>query len=980
MRISPAQVLGAMARKAVMTETEAQLEAGLVERLTALGWAPVTLPDEAAMLANLKAQLEAYNQVQLSDPEFARVLNHLDRSSVFERAKILRDRYELTREDGSRLFLEFFNTREWRQNRFQVAQQVAQEGTYKTRYDVTLLINGLPLVQIELKRRGLEIKEAFNQINRYHRHGYGAGRGLFQYVQVFVISNGVNTRYYANNRKQSFQQTFTWSLEDNIAINQLSEFADVFLDQCHVAKMIARYVVIHEGDRQLMVLRPYQYYAVEAMLAAIRAESRGGYIWHTTGSGKTLTSFKAAQLIHEMEGVDKVLFVVDRADLDYQTTREFNAYSDGSVDGTHNTHNLVRQMTGGAKLIVTTIQKLNAAISRSQFLEQMAPLAGKRIVFIFDECHRSQFGDTHKRITNFFTNYQLFGFTGTPILKENANKSEAIARTTKDLFGECLHRYIITDAIRDGNVLKFGIEYWGRLRARDGGLIDEKVAGIDTQEFYDNPDRIDAIVDWIIANHGRKTHSRDFTALLAVSSVDTLIQYYERFRAKKAAGEHDLRVVTIFTYGANEDDKDANGLIQEPEFEIGGEGAANLHSRDALERIIGDYNAMYGTAFSTRDSVGFYSYYKDIAKRIKERERENASARDRVDVLLVVAMFLTGFDAKKVNTLYVDKNLQHHGLIQAYSRTNRVFNEVKSQGNIVAFRNLKPATDAAIRLFADREAPDEVLVEPYEVYVNRFNAAVQTLLALTPTVDAVDALVDETERLAFVKAFRALARLKNILDVFAEFTWNHLDMDPQAFDDFKSKYLDLHDRTRRDREEGVVSIINDVDFELELIREDKISVAYILQLLRDYKDDERRGQVFSDEDRERRIASILDMVSSDTVLRSKRELIQKFIERSMHNVTAGDDVTPAFERFWSEERAQAIQTLCEDEQLDRAKLDQLIGNYVFSHNVMRDDVVRALQTPPRILERRRVVDRVLERMTSLIRTFDDDLGGLELSA
>lgn len=960
-----------------MIETEAQLEAGLVERLVALGWTAVSLPDEAAQLANLKAELEAFNQIQLSEAEFARVLNHLDRSTVFERAKTLRDRYELTREDGTRIFLEFFNGREWRQNRFQVAQQVAQAGVYANRYDVTLLINGLPLVQIELKRRGLEIKEAFNQINRYHRHSFGAGRSLFQYVQLFVISNGVDTRYYVNNRKQSFKQTFTWSREDNTPINRLSDFADVFLDQCHIAKMIGRYIVLHEGDRQLMVLRPYQYYAVEAMLAAVASGSRGGYIWHTTGSGKTLTSFKAAQLINELEGVDKVLFVVDRADLDYQTTREFNAYSDGSVDGTHNTHNLVRQMTGGAKLIVTTIQKLNAAISRPQFLEQMGPMAGKRIVFIFDECHRSQFGETHKRITSFFTNYQLFGFTGTPILVDNANKSGALAQTTAGLFGDRLHQYIITDAIRDGNVLRFGVEYWGRLKARDGNLIDEKVAGIDTQEFYDNPDRIDAIVDWVIANHNRKTHSRDFTAIFAVSSVDTLIQYYEAFRAKKAAGVHDLRVVTIFTYGANEDDKDANGLIQEPEFEIGPETPANLHTRDALERFIGDYNALYGTSFSTRDSFGFYSYYKDIAKRIKERERENAKPQDRVDVLLVVAMFLTGFDAKKVNTLYVDKNLQHHGLIQAYSRTNRVLNEVKSQGNIVAFRNLKPATDAAIRLYADREAPDTVLVEPYEVYVSRFNIAVDDLLSVTPTVDDVDNLPDEMARLAFVRAFRALARLKNILNTFSEFDWEDVTLDAQIFEEFKSKYLDIHDQTRKVSEEGVVSIVSDVDFELELIREDKINVAYILQLLRDYKEDETRGRILTDDDRKGRLSSILDMLSTDVVLRSKRELIEKFIDRSMPGVAAGQEVTPAFERFWSAERAAAVQTLCADEGLDPERFDQLMRNYVFSHNVMREDVVKALRTQPRILERRRVIDRVIERMSGLVRTFDDDMGLLE---
>ncbi|MDP1840862.1 MAG: type I restriction endonuclease subunit R [Reyranella sp.] len=959
------------------TQTEAQLEDGLIVRLTELGWDRVVIRGADELIKNLKVQLEAHNKVRLTDAEFGRVLNHLDKGNVFERAKTLRDRYDLTREDGSRLFIEFMNTREWCQNHYQVAHQIGQEGSYQNRYDVTLLVNGLPLVQIELKRRGLEIKEAFNQVNRYHRHSYAAGRGLFQYVQLFVISNGVDTRYYANNRKQSFKQTFTWSREDNTPINQLSDFADAFLDKCHVSKMIAKYTVLHEGDRQLMVLRPYQFYAVEAMTGRVKNSTKGGYIWHTTGSGKTLTSFKASQILTEMDGVDKVVFVVDRADLDYQTTREFNAYSDGSVDGTHNTHNLIRQLTGTAKLIVTTIQKLNTAISRPRFLEQMAPLANQRIIFIFDECHRSQFGDTHKRITGFFRNYQMFGFTGTPIFAANANRSEAIARTTKDLFGECLHKYVITDAIRDGNVLRFSIEYWGKLRQRDGSLIDEKVAGIDTREFFENPDRIEGVVDWIISNHARKTHDRDFTAILAVGSVDALLQYYESFRFKKAASGHDLRIATIFTYGTNEDDKDANGLISEPEFEIAGGATENRHSREALDSFIADYNAMFGTAFNTKDTLSFYAYYKDIAKRIKERERENFNESDRVDILLVVSMFLTGFDAKKVNTLYVDKNLKHHGLIQAYSRTNRVLNEVKSQGNIVAFRNLKAATDDAIRLFADKDASETILIDPYETYVVRFNTAVAALLALTPTVNSVDALQDEGQRLLFVRAFRELARIRNVLGVFAEFSWADLDIDNQTFDDFKSKYLDIYDLTRKASEEGTVSIVNDVDFELELIRQDKINVTYIIQLLKDLKDEEARHADTASVDRDKRVAAILDMISSQTQLRSKRELIEKFIQQNMPQIDSGEDVREDFIEYWEREREAAIASLCQQENLKREKFDELTQHFVFGQAILRDDVVNALIERPRILERRKIVDRIIERMTTLIRTFDDNFGGME---
>lgn len=956
------------------TQTEAQLEESLINRLVARGWERVAIADEAALIANLKVQLEAHNGVTLTDAEFGRVLHQLDKGNVFERARTLRGKCEIVREDSTRLFLEFMNTREWCQNRYQVASQIGQDGAYQNRYDVTLLVNGLPLIQIELKRRGLEIKEAFNQVNRYHRHSYAAGRGLFQYVQIFVISNGVDTRYYANNRKQSFKQTFTWSDVENVAINQLSDFADAFLDKCHVSKMIAKYTVLHEGDKQLMILRPYQFYAVEALIERVKNNpAKGGYIWHTTGSGKTLTSFKAAQILTEMPDVEKVVFVVDRADLDYQTTREFNAYSDGSVDGTHNTHKLVRQFTDPTPLIVTTIQKLNAAISKSQFLDQMEPLKGKRIVFIFDECHRSQFGDTHKRITSFFTNYQMFGFTGTPIFKENANKSEAIARTTMDLFGDCLHRYVITDAIRDQNVLRFSVEYWGKLKRRDGSLIDEKVAGIDTKEFFENPDRIEAIVDWIIHNHSRKTHDRDFTAIMAVGSVESLIQYYEQFAKKKAAGLHDLRIATIFTYGTNEDDKDANGLISEPEFDIARDTPVNLHSRDKLEGFIADYNAMYGTAHSTRDSLSFYTYYKDIAKRIKERERESAKDSDRVDILLVVAMFLTGFDAKKVNTLYVDKNLKHHGLIQAYSRTNRILNEVKSQGNIVAFRNLKDATDEAVRLFANKAPSETILIESYQTYVDRFNAVVVALRALVPTVDAVDGLVDEEQQLTFVRLFRELARLRNVLLVFEEFDWSHLDLPNQDFEDFKSKYLDIYEASRKTREEGVASIVNDVDFEIELVRTDRINVGYILNLLRDAKEAEKNDSAA--DSAEKRFGDIIDLIASDVQLRSKRELIEKFIEQNMPKIAPGEDVAAEFRAFWDQEKEAALTAICEEEGLDREKFDKLVDHFNFSgQSPLRDEVVSALKAQPKILDRRRIVNRVLERLLSFVRTFDDDMG------
>jgi type I restriction enzyme R subunit len=957
-----------------MTQTEAQLEEQLVQRLTGLGYERVRIATSEELLANLKRQLEKHNAFALSAGEFERILNHLDKGNVFDRAHTLRDRYALSRDDGTTRWIEFLNTQEWCRNEYQVTHQISQEGSYKNRYDVTLLVNGLPLVQIELKRRGLEMKEAFNQINRYQRHSFWTARGLFNYVQIFVISNGVNTKYYANQRKQSFKQTFFWAKPDNSIIAQLDEFADAFLEKCHLSKMISRYTVLQETDRVLMILRPYQYYAVEAIVEQVKASRNNGYIWHTTGSGKTLTSFKAAQILTHLPKVAKVVFVVDRADLDYQTTREFNHFAKGSVDGTSNTSALVKQFADhSTKLIVTTIQKLNNAISAIRYEAAMEALKDQRIVFIFDECHRSQFGDTHKRITGFFSKAQMFGFTGTPIFADNASRNELGKRTTKDLFGQQLHQYVITDAIRDQNVLKFSVEYWGKLRRKDGSLIDEKVTGIDTKEFFENSDRSDQIVKWIIANHGRKTHGKDFTAIMAVSSVDMLIQYYEQFAVHRAAGEHDLRIATIFSYGTNEDDKDADGLIGEPDFNLGAETPKNQHSREKLDRFIADYNKKFGTAFSTKQQDGFYSYYKDIGRRIKARDKEGFDDKDRIDILLVVNMFLTGFDAKKVNTFYVDKNLRHHGLIQAYSRTNRILSEVKSQGNIVSFRNLKANTDEAISLFSDKNANETILIEPYEDYLKEFNKGVKTLKAVTPTIASVDALESEVEELQFIKAFRNLIRIMNVLKSFSQFEWSELWLNEQEFDDYKSKYLDLYDKSRTEKEgDHKASIIEEVDFELELIQRDEINVAYILALLAKLKEAEQSDDAAEHGSYESRKQAILDMLGTEVQLRSKRELIEKFISEYLPGVKSAGDVEAGFDTFWSKEREKRLIEVCEEEGLKRADVEEMIAAYHFTQREpLREKVVAALEVKPKILERKTIIERVTRKLMDLIGTFDD---------
>ncbi|MCU0459650.1 MAG: type I restriction endonuclease subunit R, partial [Bacteroidales bacterium] len=808
-------------------QPELILEEQLIAKLQELGYALVHIQNETELIDNLKVQLEKHNHITFSDKEFDKVLNILSKGSVFEKAKTLREKQHIIRNNGDNLYFEFINTEQWCQNQYQVTHQVSMEGKYKNRYDVTLLINGLPLVQIELKRRGLELKEAFNQVNRYQRHSFSSSYGLFQYIQIFVISNGVNTKYYANNRFQSFKQTFYWTdIENKRLTNILNGFASDFLEKCHISKMICKYIVLNETSKILMVLRPYQYYAVEALVDRVMHSRKNGYIWHTTGSGKTLTSFKASQILTRLPKIKKVVFVVDRKDLDYQTTKEFNSFSKGSVDGTDNTRQLVRQFTDDTKLIVTTIQKLNAAISKKHFLERMKPLQDERIVFIFDECHRSQFGETHQRIISFFRNIQMFGFTGTPIFAENAVKNELGKKTTKELFGECLHKYVITDAIRDENVLKFSVEYVGRYRNRDSSNeIDIQVEDIDVDELMESSARLEKIVDYIIAHHNRKTHNREFTAMFCVSSIPALIRYYELLYRKKMLGNHDLKIATIFSYIANEDDVDANGFIPE-EISVAAEPeiayATNPHTREKLDEFIGHYNQMFGSAFSTRDSQSFYNYYNDISKKVKER---------KIDILLVVNMYLTGFDSPSLNTLYVDKNLRFHGLIQAYSRTNRILNELKSQGNIVVFRNLKNATDEAITLFSNKDAIEEIIMKPYDEYVKSFNDAFINLLHITPTVDSVNNLVTEDDELKFIIAFRDLMRIKNVLASFSDFKWSDLSMTEQQFEDYKSKYLDLHDKVKSEHAKEKVSILEDVDFELELIHRDEINVAYIIRLL-----------------------------------------------------------------------------------------------------------------------------------------------------
>lgn len=916
-------------------------------------------------------QLEKHNHIQLSDAEFEKVLNILNKGSVFEKAKTLRQKQHILRDNGDNLYFEFLNVEHWCQNEYQVTNQIKQEGRFDNRYDVTLLINGLPLIQIELKRRGLEMKEAFNQINRYQKHSFGAGKGLFHFIQLFIISNGVNTKYFTNfgSHKQEYLQTFHWADESNKPLNNiLNGFTDAFLEPCHVSKMICKYIVLNETDKKLMVLRPYQYYAVESIIKKVTENEilngykidKNGYIWHTTGSGKTLTSFKASQVLSKIPAIKKVVFVVDRKDLDYQTNQEYDKFSKGSVSSATNTDDLIRKFNDpNVRIIVTTIQKLNNAIS-GKHIRKMKAVQDDRMVFIFDECHRSQFGDTHKNIVGYFTNIQLFGFTGTPILVENSDGE----KTTASLFGPCLHKYVITDAIRDENVLKFSVEYIQTFKQKEH-ITDLRVEQINEAEVFEAPERKEAIVDYIIQYHSQKTQGRKFCAMMCVQNIDELIVYYEIFKRKRAKAEHDLKVTTIFSFAQNEDEmSDAVysqlNMAAEPQAEYG----LKPHRKEVLENYVQDFNIMFGEQQNIRDNEGFYNYYNAVAKKSKHPKHE-------ADILLVANMFLTGYDSKNLNTLYVDKNLQYHGLIQAFSRTNRILDKNKTQGNIVCFRNLKDKTDEAITLFSNKEAIDEIIVEPYEIYVVKFNEAVEKLLEIAPQVDSVDDLYSEEDKLRFILAFRTLMRLHKKMNHYTEFSWNDLALEEQRFADYTSKYLDLKEKLGTTSSSEKTSILNDIDFELELIRRDTINVTYIIQLLTKLKS---KHSAKDQEDIEKEINNLLN---SEVSLRSKRELIEKFIQQNLPQINDTDAIPNEFEKFWNEEQEKALKILIQEENLAEVKTERLIEHYLFAERSPLRKEVLALRVEgrPSILKSKEIGDRILNKIMNFVETFVHGISG-----
>ena len=938
------------------TQSEAALEAGLIATLRQMDYEYVQIVEEDNLYVNFKRQLEIHNKKQLAevgrtsftDEEFEKILIYLEGGTRFEKAKKLRDLYPLDMVNGQRIWVEFLNRTQWCQNEFQVSNQITVEGRKKCRYDVTILINGLPLVQIELKRRGVELKQAYNQIQRYHKTSF---HGLFDYIQLFVISNGVNTRYFANNPNSGYKFTFNWTDAANHPFNELDKFAVFFLEKCTLGKIIGKYIVLHEGDKCLMVLRPYQFYAVEKILDRVQNSNDNGYIWHTTGAGKTLTSFKAAQLVSELDDVDKVMFVVDRHDLDTQTQSEYEAFEPGAVDSTDNTDELVKRLQSNSKIIITTIQKLNAAVSKTWYSNKIETIRHSRIVMIFDECHRSHFGDSHKKIMKFFDNAQIFGFTGTPIFTENA----VDGHTTKEIFGNCLHKYLIKDAIADENVLGFLVEYY-----HGNEVVDN-----------DNQARMEEIAKFILNNFNKSTFDGEFDALFAVQSVSMLIRYYKIFKSLNPK----IRIGAVFTYAANNSLDDEQTGMGTGQYAKEGVGEA-----DELQTIMDDYNNMFGTAFTTEN---FRAYYDDINLRMKKKKADMKP----LDLCLVVGMFLTGFDSKKLNTLYMDKNMEYHGLLQAFSRTNRVLNEKKRFGKIVCFRDLKNNVDTSIKLFSNSDNSEDIVRPPFEDVKKEYKCLATEFLKKYPTPSSIDFLQSENDKKNFVLAFRDIIRKHAEIQIYEDYSEDaeDLGMTEQQFNDYKSKYLDItvgfieppvipsvvaEDPVPYGNSQG----LEDIDFCLELLHSDIINVAYILELIAEL-------DPYSNDYSEKR-QHIIDTMIKDAGMRGKAKLIDGFIRKNVdedkENFMSGrskadgtSELEERLNQYIVSERNKAVKDLSDDEQIPTEVLNLYIKEYDYLQKEQPEIIQKALKEKHLgLIKTRKALTRIMERLRNIIRTFN----------
>ncbi|WP_027350320.1 type I restriction endonuclease subunit R [Halotalea alkalilenta] len=919
-------------------QPEAELERDFIARLQVQAYEYLRITSETDLIANLRRQLEALNKITFSDKEwqqfFGEKIAGANDGIVEKTARLQEDHIQvLKRDDGSTKNIYLIDKQSIHNNRLQVINQYEAEGVRATRFDVTVLVNGLPMVHIELKRRGVDIREAFNQIDRYQRDSFWAGSGLFEYVQLFVISNGTLTKYYSNttrdghlaeqrsNRRargktsNSFAFTSWWADAKNQPITELADFTKTFFAKHALLNILTRYCVF-DVDRKLLVMRPYQIVAAERMLQRIATATNhrqlgtvaaGGYIWHTTGSGKTLTSFKAAQLARGLPEIDKVLFVVDRKDLDYQTMREYERFEKGAANSNTSTAVLQRQLEdANARIIITTIQKLSRFVARNK----KHPVYDAHVVVIFDECHRSQFGDMHTDITRTFKRHHLFGFTGTPIFADNAGTGgNPKLRTTEQAFGDKLHTYTIVDAINDKNVLPFRIDYINTIKAA-AAIRDKKVPAIDTERALLAPERIKQIVSYIREHFDQKTKRSasyrhggkrlaGFNSLFATASIDAAKRYYTEFaqQQKDVPPAQRLKIGLIYSFAANEGSED--GLLDEEAFETDG---LDQSSRDFLDAAIRDYNDLFATSFDTSNGK-FENYYKDLSQRLKNRE---------LDLVIVVNMFLTGFDATTLNTLWADKNLRAHGLIQAYSRTNRILNSVKTYGNIVSFRDLEQATNDALALFGNKDAKGIVLLKPYADYYTEYQKKVAELVALFPLGLAI---TGEAAQKAFIKLFGSILRLKNILTAFDDFAGNEILSD-RDFQDYQSLYLNLYAEFRSTSEAEKESINDDVVFEIELIKQVEINVDYILMLVERYIKAKGTGQ-----DKEIR-ATIERAINSSPSLRNKKDLIEAFVD----SVSPKAQVDAEWQAFVARRKVEELDRIIADEGLNPDETKTFVDN------------------------------------------------------
>ena len=993
-------------------QSEAELEREFIRQLTSQGYEYISVHNEAALIENLRKQLEILNDFTFTDSEwdrfFTECIANTNEGIVEKTRKIQDDHIQiLKREDGTTKNIYLLDKKNIHNNRLQVINQYEEiGGKHETRYDVTILVNGLPLVHVELKRRGVAIREAFNQINRYQRDSFWASSGLFEYVQVFVISNGTHTKYYSNttrnahikeqssterrrskNTSNSFEFTNFWADGNNKIIPDLVGFTETFFAKHTLLNILTKYCVF-TSEELLLVMRPYQIAAAERILSRIVVSTNykkmgttaaGGYIWHTTGSGKTLTSFKTAQLASALPYIDKVLFVVDRKDLDYQTMKEYDRFEKGAANGNTSTRVLQRQLEDRDekgnpheyKIIVTTIQKLDIFIRKNK----QHDIYKKHVVLIFDECHRSQFGEMHQAITKSFKNYHIFGFTGTPIFAANASSGgNPLLRTTEQAFGEKLHTYTIVDAINDGNVLPFRIDFINTIKMPDY-VNDKKVYSIDREKALADPQRISEIVSYVLEHFDQKTkrnsyytfsakweeadkhnpkkmiekretrHLAGFNSIFATSSIPMAIKYYKEFKKQIAETNRDLIIATIFSFSPNEEEPE--GLLPDEDF-----NAANLDRshRDFLEEAIKDYNAVFSTNFDT-SADKFQNYYKDISQRVKNRE---------IDILIVVNMFLTGFDATTLNTLWVDKNLRQHGLIQAFSRTNRILNSVKTFGNIVCFRDLKEETDKAIALFGNKDAGGIVLLKTYDEYYNGYEEKgehkpgykelIESLLTQFPLGQFI---LGESAKREFIKLFGAILRIRNILTCFDEFLGNEI-LSERDFQDYQSVYIDLYQEFR-ERIGADKEIINeDLIFEIELIKQIEVNIDYILMLVAKYQKSYCKDKTI--------LTTIDKAINSSLELRSKKELIERFIEQV--NVTTIIDAE--WRTFLNTSKEDELDGIIEEENLKPEATRRLIDN------AFRDGILKTTGTaidkimPPmsrftdnRVARKQKIIEKLL---------------------